>query len=310
MLTGYRPRSAAAKGNSVAPIMNRMLATKIGTSTRWITLKNVLLDGGVIQNLQSEVVFGLTMYANPTNPASCPDLSGVPYALDNFTAIRGLLGPAVTQPETPTGESILQIAGLNAAGAVVNSNGLAARDAGGGEKIILLVTDGDPDYCGNPRANDPPLDAGELQKAKDISVNAAQRAFAAGIKTYILAIGSEVSVPHQQEMANVGLGHPRDAGQVAPFFRPNNEQQLIDQINTIIYGARPCKYTLNGTVQPGRESSGTVRLNGTPLTFNDPNGWRLASPTELELLGSACEQVKSTANSSVTASFPCGSVVR
>jgi hypothetical protein len=267
----------------------------------------VLLDGGVIQNLQNEVQFGLQMYANPSDIPGCPNLEGVPYALANFGPIQSTLGPAGTQPDTPTGESILEIAGITDAGVVV-SGGLAELDAGGGEKIILLVTDGDPDYCGNPQANDQG-DAGEIAKAKAIAVDAVKRAYASGIKTYVLAIGSEVSIPHQQEMANAGQGLPANEPDAAPLFRPTDEAQLQAQINSIIYGARPCSYTLNGAVQAGSEDKGTVALNGQALGYGDPDGWRLASPTELELVGQACETVKTSESATLTAHFPCGAFV-
>ncbi len=278
-----------------------------GTGTRWTVLKKVLLDdGGTIQSLQSEVNFGLSMYSNPTKNA-CPELVGVSYGLNNYAAIDGVLRPAGTNPDTPTGESILGVAGITDAGLV--DGGLAALDAKGGEKLILLVTDGDPDTCENPNANDAPLNPVEVQKAKDVAVSAVQRAFAAGIKTYVLAIGNEVSEAHQQEMANAGLGLNPDAGAVAAFFRPADEAQLIAQINAVITGARPCKYTLNGTVQPGFESQGTVLLNGAVLPFGDPNGWRLSTPSEIELVGAACQTVKTSANASLSASFPCGAVI-
>lgn len=275
--------------------------------TRWDVLKSVILDGGVVRELQGEVQFGLSMYSNATPAQQCPNLEGVPFAANNYDAIRGVLQPAVTRPDTPTGESILRIAGLTDAGLV--DGGLAALDAGGGEKVILLITDGDPDYCANPAANDPPLNGSEVQKAKDIAVAAAQRAFAAGIKTYVLAIGNEVAVAHQQEMANVGLGYPRNAADAAPFFRPNDQAQLLAQINQVITGTRSCKYTLNGTVQPGFEPQGLVTLNGQRLGYGDPNGWRLPSANEIELVGQACETVRTAVSATLTASFPCGGVI-
>ncbi len=275
-------------------------------ATRWTTLKSVLLDKGIIENLQSEVRFGMTTYANTDGPG-CPTLESVPFALDNYTAIDQVLRPAATQPHTPTGESIYAVAGVTDAGVV--TGGLAALDSQGGEKIILLVTDGDPDYCGNPLANDAPIDPVEQAKAKTIAVDSVKQAFLAGIKTYVLAIGDEVSAPHQQEMANAGLGLPANAPDAAPFYRPNDEAELIDQINTIIYGTRPCTFTLNGAVQAGSEAKGVVELNGTPLSYGDANGWRLTSPTELEIVGEACATAKNSPSASITARFPCGAVI-
>ena len=274
--------------------------------TRWTVLKDALLsDAGVIYGLQSEVRFGLTMYGNAGGPG-CPDLTTVPIALANHAAISGTYGPADTIPNTPTGESILAVAGITDAGVVVQG-GLAALDAGG-PKIILLATDGDPDTCQNPQANDPPLDPAEQQKAKDVTLAAVQRAFQAGIKTYVIAVGDEVSEVHQQEVANVGLGFAANAGDAAPYFRPSSQDELKANIRAIILSARECVYALNGSVQAGKEASGVVTLNGAPLAYGDPNGWKLRSPTELELTGAACVKVKTEANVTLSAKFPCGVV--
>ena len=275
--------------------------------TRWTVLKDALLnDAGVLRTLNDHVRFGLTLYANGTpNPAGCPDLVSVPIAANNYNAIDAVYRPIGMIANTPTGESLLAVAGLGADGGV--DGGLAGLDAGG-PKIILLATDGDPDYCGNPLANDPPFDAGEVQRAKDITINAVQRAFDAGIQTYVIAVGDEVSEVHQQEVANAGLGYAPDAGDAAPYFRPSTQEELKANIRSIIFGARSCVFTMNGRVQAGKEAQGKVTLNGQPLTYNDPNGWKLRSPTELEILGTACDKVKDEPNVALSVSFPCGTV--
>lgn len=275
--------------------------------SRWTMLKTVLLERNVIESLQSEVRFGLSMYSNPRPNGPCPNIQGVPYAIDNFSAIQSVLASAGTQPDTPTGAAVLAVSGITDAGTYVDG-GLATADAGGGEKIILLVTDGDPDSCEDRYANDPPINAADQQKAKDIAVDAVQRAYLAGIKTYVLAIGNDVAGPHQQEMANAGLGYAPDAGAVAPFFRPSDETQLIAQLNNIIMGARSCSFSLNGEVQAGQEASGHVVLNGKTLTYNSPNGWRLLSSNQLEILGTACDEVQTSPSAELTVRFPCGSV--
>jgi hypothetical protein len=96
----------------------------------------------------------------------------------------------------------------------------------------------------------------------------------------------------------------------APFFRPANEAQLVAQINQVILGARSCKFTLNGNVQAGREAQGTVTLNGVRLNFNDNNGWKLLSPNQIELQGTACTTVKTVVNASLSARFPCDAVIK
>ena len=48
---------------------------------------------------------------------------------------------------------------------------------------------------------------------------------------------------------------------------------------------------------------GTVTLDGSALGCNDPNGWRLNSASEIELLGTACEAIKG-GNHDVTDPIP------
>lgn len=278
--------------------------------TRWTTLKGAFLDDGVIRPLEGEVVFGLTMYANPGNTSTCPDLESVPFALNNYAAIEALLRPAGMFSDTPTAETIASVAGIDSAG-VVQPGGLAALDTAGGGKVMLLVTDGDPDYCGNPGANDPtgnPASPAEARKAQLMTIDAVKNAFAAGIKTYVMGIGQDIGEAHQQEVANVGLGYPETGGQQATIFRPTGKQELIDQLKSVVTGARSCKFTLNGNVQPGREGEGTVTLNGTTLVLNDANGWKLVSPSEIELTGEACRTVQTVIDASLSVRFPCGSV--
>ncbi len=68
---------------------------------------------------------------------------------------------------------------------------------------------------------------------------------------------------------------------------------------------RSCVFTLGGSVQNGSEPTGAVVLDGERLGYLDPNGWKLNSPSELELTGSACRKLK-TGGGTLTVRFPCG----
>lgn len=286
---------------------NSMVASFSG-GTRWTVIKSVLLDdpAGLIKPLEGDVRFGLTMFANDTSDSKCPDLTSVDHALDNYAAIKGVFGPAGTKPNTPTGESIRAVAGLDASGNAI-PGGFAAEDAPG-PKIIVLATDGDPDSCADPTANDDPTTTARRRAAQDIAVVATQQAFAAGIRTYVIAVGDEIQASNQQEIANAGLGFAPNGGALAPFYRPTDSATLATQLRQIVDGVRSCTFSLNGSVQAGKEASGTVSLNGTPLTYGDANGWQLNSPTELELRGTACDTIKSSSSAQLSASFPCDAV--
>jgi hypothetical protein len=68
---------------------------------------------------------------------------------------------------------------------------------------------------------------------------------------------------------------------------------------------------LNGEITnaEGACELGTVNLNGVPLVCNDPNGWRVADATHIELLGTACDQFKLSPTTVLEASFPCDVII-
>lgn len=66
-----------------------------------------------------------------------------------------------------------------------------------------------------------------------------------------------------------------------------------------------CLFEMNGTLlYPGKESEGTVLLNGEFLTCDDSNGWKLQKERYIELLGDACQKYINNPDSVVQAKFP------
>jgi hypothetical protein len=268
---------------------------RFGMSDRWQTLRTALMDpnSGIVNTLQAQVRFGLTLYSGRNGMAPCPALTSVAPALNNFAPID-MAYPQPTSAiidDTPTGESI-------AAAAKILQ---AVTDPG--PKVIVLATDGEPDTCATPDPQTP--------EAKEMAIKAAQDAFAMGVFTFYISVGNEVSEEHATEMANVGQGYPRTDA-TKRFYRANDQAGLADAFKTIVTGVRTCSFQLNGTVKAGSESDGTVTLDGMTLQLNDPNGWRLSSPSTIELLGSACETIKNSDKNSthhIAASFTCGAVV-
>jgi hypothetical protein len=265
---------------------------EFGTSDRWQTLRTALMTPttGIVDALQAQVRFGLTLYSGRDGAAPCPALTSVAPALNNFMPID-MAYPVPTTAiidDTPTGESITAAAALLQA--VTEP----------GPKVIVLATDGEPDTCGTPDPQTP--------EAKDMAVKAAQDAFAMGVFTYYISVGDDVSDAHATEMANVGQGYPR-ADNMQRFYRANDQQALVDAFATIVEGVRTCSFQLNGTVKDGSENTGVVMLDGAVLPLDPVNGWRLSSPTTVEFVGQACETVKDKNDHKVTAEFPCGSII-
>lgn len=266
-----------------------------GGSDRWQVLRTALMDeqSGIVSTLQTDVRFGLALYSGRDGAAPCPAITSVAPALNNYAAIDADY-PRPTSAiidDTPTGESI------SAAAKMLQ----AVTEPG--PKVIVLATDGEPDSCATPDPQTP--------EAKELAIKAAQDAFAMGVFTFYISVGSEVSEMHATEMANVGQGYPR-ADRTKRFYLANDQKQLADAFKTIVNGVRTCSFQLNGMVTQGGEQQGTVTLDGVVLELNGPDGWRLSSPTTIELQGKACETVKTGDKNTkhhISASFTCGAIV-
>ncbi len=261
-----------------------------GNGNRWDVLYKTLMDPstGIVKTLEKDVRFGLALYTSNNGSAggACPLLTKVPIGLDNHAKIDAVYAPADPAGETPTGESIDAV-----------SKDLAAF-AEAGPKIIVLATDGEPDTCAEPNP----------QNGQDESIAAAQAAFGKDIRTFVISVGDDVGTGHLQDMANAGVGLPVGGATKAPYYQALNQQALIDAFNTIINGVRSCVLKLNGTVDEQSAQQGNVVLDGMKLGYNDANGWKLNSPDEMELLGTACETIK-VGDHQLSVTFPCGIVV-
>jgi hypothetical protein len=257
---------------------------------RWDVLYDALMDEqtGVVKALEGDVRFGLALYTSHDGSAggTCPALTEVEIALDNHAAIDAIYGAASPEDETPTGESLAQV-----------TEALEAFDEPG-PKIVILATDGEPDTCAQPNP----------QNGQAVAIAAAEDAYARGIQTYILAVGNEVGADHLQDMANAGAGLPVGGDDDAAFYQPQTQAELVDAFSGIIDGQRSCVLTLDGEVDPDRADEGEVYLDGDLIGYNDPDGWRLNGPSEIELLGASCDAIKTGAHE-VTGNFPCGAVV-
>ncbi|MDF3064581.1 MAG: uncharacterized protein K0R38_182, partial [Polyangiaceae bacterium] len=207
---------------------------RFGMSDRWQTLRTALMDptNGIVNTLQGQVRFGLSLYSSLNGAAPCPALTNVTPALDNFGAIDAAY-PRPTSAildDTPTGDSIIAAAKI------------LATVTEPGPKVIVVATDGEPDSCATPDPQTP--------EAKELVVKAAQDAFAMGVFTFYISVGNEVSEDHATEVANVGQGYPR-TDRTKRFYLANDQAALADAFKTIVDGVRTCSFQLNGTVKSG-----------------------------------------------------------
>ncbi len=263
--------------------------------TRWDAVDTALTDpaAGVLPALESEIVFGASLYTSHNGTLdgeACPLLQTEPPALGNAGAIGDLLGANGPDGDTPTGESITATTAL-----------LTALPTGphDGPRIIVLATDGEPDTCAVPNP----------QEGQPEAVAAAQAAWTAGVRLFILSVGSDVGAAHLQDMADAGAGLPTGGTTHAPYYVATDPAELTTAFDTIIHGVRSCTFTLDGEVDPADWSAGAVSLDGAPLTYEDPDGWVLTDGHTLVLQGTACTTFLEEAAPVLSAQWPCGTII-
>ena len=277
----------------------------------WEPLKRGVLS--IVEQLDKDVRFGFSSYTGQAG-GMCPDLTNrVMVKEDNFAAIKAAYD-AITAPtykgETPTSRSIDEVVKV-----------LASAPANT-PKFILLVTDGEPDFCDDPN----------VTCSRDAVVASVQKAKAQGIGTFIFSVGGSVDRMHLQDVANAGAGEPIQDRQMAvfyqcnggtasymaqsgaaPFYEPNvnDQQQLVSSLSAVVAGVRSCVFDLQGKLQIDLNAAnmGIVEIDGKRIPFGGADGFRMNSPTQLELLGAACATLRKPESKNVFIDFPCEAVV-
>ena len=262
---------------------------------RWDALGNVLFgdgttDRGVIGRYESEVSFGITFFREFGFGECGPLFKSVDLALNNYAPIQTLYKELTPNGGTPT------------AGAMKAATETAVKTpASTGPKIIILTTDGEPTLCDKEMT--PEL---KLQAKADTEAEV-KAAFDQFILTFVVFIGPDLGTlnrTHLQTMANYGVGKEKADASPEEYYTVESEEKLSEAFGAIVGNARGCTFALEGEVDPGGASSGTVLLNDTALTLNDPDGWKLKSENEVELVGASCSAIKD-GKTNLDIKFPC-----
>ena len=285
----------------------------------WEPLKQGVL--AVIDRLDSEMRFGFSSYTGERG-GTCPALSMiVPIAQDNYAAIERAydeIQAPMFKGETPTSRALTEIVETQL---TESTDQLDTFTRGENPKYIVLVTDGEPDFCDDPN----------VTCSRDHVVAAVQQAYAQGIGTFVFSIGGDVDRSHLGDVANAGVGQPVEDRQMAvmyqcperrgtysatsgsaPFFEPdvNDQKALVDALTGAIAGVRSCIFDLQGRVQIdlALANQGLVTIDGAPVSYGEPDGFRMNSPTQLELLGASCMQLRRPETLRVSIDFPCKAI--
>ncbi len=107
-------------------------------SMAWDPLRAGVLDV-VVESSQADIRFGFGAFTGEVGQ-TCPMFDKVPIALNNSDAIADRLQEARQAPERrdPTAKVLTQV------------RDILKADSSPGDKYILFVTDGEPDYCDDP----------------------------------------------------------------------------------------------------------------------------------------------------------------
>jgi hypothetical protein len=270
-----------------------------------------LAINSIVSDLDSIVRFGLTTYTSQNGDANppCPRLpTQVDFALDNAgtignDAVYPYAYPSQDGDDTPTGDSIDALVSLIQ----------ADPPPADGPTIVVLATDGEPDSCecpdgGHPLCSQEPAPI----PPRDQAVQAAQRAYEAGMELYVLWVGSLTNSStrdHIQDVANAGVGATD-----APFWIGTDPEDLETEFRTIIASSISCDIQMDERFDDKEKAcndpESDVQLNGEPLPCSDTDGWRVKPGVDdvIELVGGACDTFKS-GDVTFSAEFPCGAIV-
>jgi hypothetical protein len=140
-------------------------------------------------------------------------------------------------------------------------------------------------------------------------VQAAAAAYAAGVGVIVMGVSSDIAPTHLAQMANAGAGLDPKATPGAPYYVASEAQaDLATQFGAIVGTVRSCVLMLNGTVTAQSENRGVVKLGDRFLVYGDANGYKLDTPSQVELLGSACDTFRA-GSTELGISFPCDSFI-
>ncbi|HXS17912.1 MAG TPA: hypothetical protein VN764_12020 [Polyangiaceae bacterium] len=286
---------------------------------RWNVVRNVLFNPttGIVKPLEDKVRFGMALYSSiagfgnpssPTYPLTCPMLTEVDIAFGNHQAMLNSFPCSTLLQDTPTRESLTAVA-----------EKFATVDLEG-PKLIVLATDGEPDTC---ECSDFDSRNGHVAEVCDPNVAPEVEYEGEMYNTFQyeqIKVALEAGRIHDElgitiEVINVGAaslkGHldsvAAHGGAVSgASIDGTSPGALVDAFESIIDGVRSCVVDLDGEIAEGKEDTGTITLDGVPLEYNGADGWKVNSPTQIELVGASCEAIKS-GDHDIDISFPCES---
>jgi hypothetical protein len=286
--------------------------------SRWAALHEALMDPdlGVVKALEHDVKWGLVLYDGPGGaggqplpdggfkmfeapPAdTCPRVIVSEPKKDAYMDLSAIVKDEPLGGSTPTDKA------LNVVVSHLDDMTGQVLDARINPTIVVLATDGEPnDFCGNGMQGGGLFGGFGGADVRPQVVAAVKQLASMDVKTYVVSLaGADMNLTaHLNDVAAAG-------GTGKQPFIPMSKDQLVQAFKDIIGPPTACDVVLNGSVKPGIECMGTIKVNGMPLTCDDANGWMLKNPSTVSITGTACEQYKADLSAVLEADFPCEAI--
>ena len=244
--------------------------------------------GGVVDSLQAKVRFGLVIYAGGDG-AECVQLVTVQPELNNLPALSATYPMDPVGMGTPTDKALEYVVNNLP---VLNTGML---DTTSGPIYVVLATDGSPnDMCGGGGIFGGGGGGDVEQRVVDVTRQGTEN----GMQMFVISLaGDDTRLQSHLEVVAAATASK------TPPYAPSTRGDLIAAFENVIGGAS-CLVSLDGTVEAGKECTGSVRVNSVPLECNQTDGWSLFDPSTVQLTGMACTMFLQQ-TSMVVADFPC-----
>ena len=247
----------------------------------------------VIKETDTSVSWGMKVF--PEGTGSECEASGVTDQID--VGIAAMNAPSVTAAVTATTPE-----GNGTPTAAAIDRGLAYLQAlkSDNPKYMLLATDGEPS-CPKPSDD-----------ARVMAVKAVANAAAAGIHTFVVGVATTKSsaTTALSDMAIAGM-EPRDDDPnplATRYYLANTKDQLVASLKQITGQISGCTFSWDQA--PPVPGNIAVKVGGVKAPHNSLEGWEYldGSYKGIEVHGSWCDKIKTTAANVVEIVFGCPDV--
>ena len=324
---------------------NSMFTPDSNQVISWDPLKAGVLS--VVKQLEGQVRFGFGAFTGQQG-GMCPIFSSIAPALNNATAISDVYQPLGkvmgADGETPVImvlpqlKALLDQPGNDGDNYVLfvtdgepdfcdNGDAKCAVDAvvAGVQK---LAAEGIHTIVFGLKSAISPISGDTLQAVANAGASLpVATPFGAAIKEQDVCYGCKGVKPWVDQWASTGgtldatcmtaggqsLGKYGTPATNATVYHPDPADQaaLTKQIASVVSGIKSCTFDLGGDISVNLAllDQASVSIEGQTLPLAQDNGWRMNSPTQVELVGSACATWNDPKNTHIDFNFPCDIIV-